>query len=654
MDNKKTSTPLNDALVIQAGKYDSLYEQIVKPDRALYLSAYFARWVKHLGPDLAWMYASFRQAAYMDGARNGDTTSRITVAEIAARAGISRRTYQTRAADPKTWEKLCGLVSRVEENPVWDISSGTPRQLPFRFVVAMTLPLTPVDTASLRHWLLNHLEQHGGAEGVLRAAAEAPLNELIPVRAEIAEGPVTVRALVHKLFGDQLEAKLLDALASAIQNHIMPSNKQIKITVFFLEHVLIHLGAGPGWAVTLLRDKCFDSESETRNRVVIRGGYAEIAAWLGLNRVKTMWEWLNMKKDAKYINPILNLYLREIADERDYDKRERTFKVLLEEIPFEMLEAFATGQGLVAELLAKGADFERVMSQEDFVARRFSLGLADFAPTDGAIFTPDLKEFATQLGGTCTHTLADFAPPFGATCTHALADPAPHLGANCAVKALKPLSPNSITPPTQPAVGDGEKTPQSELAATAPENKPVESEKPAQAGGRAGWIFSEIAQNNSINNKGAQVLRKYFADEKILSQKFLAWILYAYSPLGKGLTDTTGVSKAIKSLCNTQPEFAARKFEMLAKLGPQRLQELFDRDYAREDPGKSIEANIYAANFKKLDPARKSDLYFALFGQDNPEPAARPKKVEQPKTAYQIRLEEIKARKAALQQEGAA
>jgi len=611
-----TSPPqTNQLITLRTAEYDSLYENIVKPERALYLSGYYARWIRHIGPELAWMYVAFRQAAYMDGGRTGSSTSRITVAEIAARAGISRRAYQNRAANPSTWEELRGLVTRVDEEPQWTNTSGTPKQLPSQFVVAMTLPLTPTDSASLNNWLVNNIEHYGGAEGVLRAAVDVPLKELIPLHADTLGEPLTVRALLQNLFGDQLDAKLLDVLAAAIQNHIMPSNDQIKISVFFMEHILAHLGAGPGWVVTLMRDRCFDGESETRNRVVVKGGYAEIASWLGITRVKTVWEWQHQKKDGKYINPIFNLYLREKMDERNYDNGDRTFHVLLEEIPFEMLEAFVTGR----ELLVENKDF--------------NLGLS----ANGAIFSSALADFASQLGGFCTHVLADFAPHFGATCTHALAESAPHLGANCAVKALKPLTQTLKTPPTQPVEVE-EKTQPTESAAT-----------PARSDGRVGWLFSEIAQNNSLNPKGRTDLRKAFADEQVLAQNFLSWILYAFSPQGKGLTDTTGVSKAVKSLSSAPPELAPRNFVRLANLGPQKLQELFDKDYAREYLGRSSEAAIYKANFAKLDPERKSDLYFRLFGKDDSEPAAKPKRTESSKTFLELQKEKVRAERDAKQ-----
>jgi hypothetical protein len=48
----------------------------------------------------------------------------------------------------------------------------------------MTMPLTPVDTISLRLWIAAHIHEHGGAEGVLRAAATTALDELIRLQAQ--------------------------------------------------------------------------------------------------------------------------------------------------------------------------------------------------------------------------------------------------------------------------------------------------------------------------------------------------------------------------------------------------------------------------------------------------------------------------------------
>ena len=79
----------DDALEISAEAYDSAYEQVVRPDRAVYLPGYFRRWLRSIGPDLGWMYVSFRQAAYLAGARSGSKSSRFSGKQLAAMCGIT-------------------------------------------------------------------------------------------------------------------------------------------------------------------------------------------------------------------------------------------------------------------------------------------------------------------------------------------------------------------------------------------------------------------------------------------------------------------------------------------------------------------------------------------------------------------------------------
>lgn len=145
-----------------------------------------------------------------------------------------------------------------------------------------------------------------------------------------------------------------------------------------------------------------------------------------------------------------------------------------------------------------------------------------------------------------------------------------------------------------------------------------------ETGGREGWRFAQIAENNILNRKSIQALQTQFPDEQTLSQEFVALILYAFSDLGKGLNDSSGVSNAIRNLIAPEPKFAPQKFRRLAGLGAQRLRELIDRDYARADLGSSVEAQIYRSHFAHLSLERKNDLYYRLFGADAPELAAKP------------------------------
>lgn len=109
-------------------------------------------------------------------------------------------------------------------------------------------------------------------------------------------------------------------------------------------------------------------------------------------------------------------------------------------------------------------------------------------------------------------------------------------------------------------------------------------------------------------------------DEQERALRFVGWILHAHSPKGKTLKDETGVGLAISSI-GTRPSNA---FLRLAKLGPEKLRDLFDSDFARTLGEKTAEEMIYRANLKKLPLHRKQDLYYRLFAEDAPEPSAAP------------------------------
>ena len=73
-DERSTKTeiePEEKTVEVTLADYDSVYELVVRPNRAVYLKGYFRRWLKYLGPDLGWLYVAFRQSAYIAGARSG-------------------------------------------------------------------------------------------------------------------------------------------------------------------------------------------------------------------------------------------------------------------------------------------------------------------------------------------------------------------------------------------------------------------------------------------------------------------------------------------------------------------------------------------------------------------------------------------------------
>jgi hypothetical protein len=81
-------------------------------------------------------------------------------------------------------------------------------------------------------------------------------------------------------------------LADHLAVRLIPPGDALHVTHYFLLHHLPELGAAPAWFVTLMRDRCYVGRDTLRDNVWIRGGYAEIARMLGLQRPKTISEWL--------------------------------------------------------------------------------------------------------------------------------------------------------------------------------------------------------------------------------------------------------------------------------------------------------------------------------------------------------------------------
>jgi len=502
--------------------YDSAYEQIVQPDRAVYLPGYFRRWLRLLGPDLGWMYVSFRQAAYSVGARKGSKASRFSGKRLAALAGITERTYWNRMSNSSTWKKLKGLVNISDYGSEWNSASPTPKRLSRRYSVAMTLPLTHVDANSLRVWLSSHLEERGGPEKVLRAAAQTPLEQLIPLEAETAGEAMTVRRLVLDLFGGvDLSDELLDSLASAIQNHIMPQNDLIVVRLYFLEHILPHLGAGPGWMLTILRDLCYadPKTGERRNRVAVDGGYAEIAGWMGMSRPKTIWEWFNEKFSAsraepgRYKNPALRVYLCEVEKDEpalDFEEQPRVFDVLIEEIPYEFLEFGLPNPN--------GALFSIAMARfAEANGATFSIGMARLSYPDGALFSIAMTRFSESIDATFRVFKA--------------------------LKLLKPNPLNSLNTTTRENEGQG--------APGVVVNLP------------SGWVLDRLLQGRVVSQKILKAIRGGNG------QALVSWLLYALSPAGKGLDAPWNY--ALSRLAMDPQCGAGGKYDELAEVPPTAL-----------------------------------------------------------------------------------
>ena len=589
-----------DELLVEA-KYDLVYDEIVVPDHVTVVPGYFRKHLRVIGPDLGWLYLGFRQAAFNAGARSGSKRERFSGKTIAALSGIAERTFWNRIGKAETWEHLKGLVSTSAVTPEWDTSSPTPRRLPRKYVVSMTLPLTAGDAHSLRAWLTANLERLGGPEKVIEAAAEMPLDDLLPLNAHAQAGdsPESVTSILRSLFADMLPAERLEALSTHLHKHIMPDKDRLGVTHFFVEHILPHLGNGPGWTLTLLRDRCYVNREtgEIRNQVLVSGGYAEIASWLGLARPKTVWEWLYGKHSesrgrskpgekgeqrgpgrqaseiGKLTNPVLRVYLREttVGKASNFATSPRTFDVLLDEIPAEILEA----------------------ALDEMADQALTHALAGDSGLGAVCSIAD-----SDLGAVCRIGMARFADDNGAVCSIVMARFAHDLGAVCRVfKSLNLLNQSLISKDSPP-------TPQ--------------KTRRREVGNLAFWDFDLLMANNQVGAARQIKDRQKETGASIgdLSAGFVSWILYAYSPAGNRIDNP--VALAVKRLLENIHAGAGGDFDRLAHLKPYELRDLFDRDLAAGElyqiRSPTLEQTIFTANYRPLDLAVKRELYYRLFG----------------------------------------
>jgi hypothetical protein len=575
----------NEPLEVE-GVWESAYEQIVCPEKVIALNAYFIRHLGELGPELGWMYIGFRQAAYSAGGRSGERKARFTGKAIAALSGSTERTFWNRIARPETWEKLKGLVSLVDEKPLWDEKSPTPKRLPRKYTVAMTLPLTGADTSALTRWIAEHSEQYQGASGVLTAACETPVDELLARSSKNGKGsqPLTVHRLVRDLFSSKLPEKELEALAERLHLHIMPPGDLLVLPLFFVEHILPHLGTGPGWLLTILRDRCWvDPKSgRARSQVTVQGGYAEMAGWLGLSRAKTVWEWLR--------DPILKIYLHYNqsgqAEINQWDAA-RSFDVLLDEVPAEIIQACLRHQ---IRPEASGANFS--IGVAHFTSSNgvgSNTGVAPCASSSGANFSIGVADFSGSSGADFSIGVARFSVSDGALFSIAMARISHFSGAICRVfnllNSLKPAL--NIKTSTHPAKSD---------ISVAQKGVGVDV--------NSVWKLDSLLENNGVRTSSQSELKKRDAS----AQAFVSWLIYGATPAAARLTDPVG--NAIARLLDSPKTGAGGACNILAALPPQDFKSALEKDLN----GGLVSTSGYSLALRQASTDVKKELLQRLFG----------------------------------------
>lgn len=318
--------------------FESDYDAIARPDRIVAIPKYFLRHLPYLKPETAWLYVGFRQATYLAGYKKSDH-ARVSVGahQIVRFSGASRATFFRYIKSRATWERLTGLVRRINHDPekqFWQrADDGKPHRLPNSYRVAVSLPLTGSDAFALRNWLQERTSENKDALEILRQATQTPVRELLATP-DCAGGnlastrPQRVRDVVSDLFINsdtvpELVNQLMN-LADQLRDHIMLPHRVALISHYFLEHWVARLGAGPAWLVVMMRQRAYqnDETGEIRDRVFIPGGYSEMASWLGLQRSKTIWEWMQKPDVRQFIYP---------DDQESGHQKDQIFRIALRE-----------------------------------------------------------------------------------------------------------------------------------------------------------------------------------------------------------------------------------------------------------------------------------------------------------------------------------
>ncbi len=281
------------------------YDEIVAPSKVVAIPGYFSRLIPEIGVRNAWLYVGWRQAFWgaSRGNKNSTYTQRVALKHVIRFSGLSRRTFFRAIEDEASWKALLGLVDREDTSPCWAQGNDhRSHRLPNRYTVHMTLRLSRVDSAAIFEWLNERVQTGLSPLEALKLALQIKdlVGELLPPIGFIASGnppPAyfqTAMDIAEALHGS-LTPELQEA-AEALHRKIITGFGTILLTHYFLEKVIPRSGLTPAqaWLVALLRDRCYlnPQTGEMRDEVLIRGGYAELASWLGLSRPKTVWEWI--------------------------------------------------------------------------------------------------------------------------------------------------------------------------------------------------------------------------------------------------------------------------------------------------------------------------------------------------------------------------
>ncbi len=575
LEDEDTVLDKRPAVLSLQAEYQSIYDEIVQPDQVIVFPGYFIRYIPLLGVELSWLYIGFRQAAYEAGAaRQPDKKFGAPSKKVARYSGMSLRTFWRWVAKPETWKRLRWLVKQVDAEPRWNRGKdGRPHQSSRYYQVAMTLSLTPFDERSLRAWLYRQLAQEKTPVAVIQAALETPVDELIPWPEKViteqgtTDEPHSVQDVLQAVCGSIPESQRtqFQELADRLAQHLMPSKDLVFLTHYFVSHWLPRLGPGPGWFVSLMRDRGYVNQrtGEMRDEILLSEGYIEVARWLGLKRVKTVWEWLRTGE--------ITTFVRETGREMGaWEDAPRRFKVCLGE---PMTESDQTRANVSLSALGIGAgDMHSTQNGNDLIGANDTHSSDANPNSTGASVTHKGYPSAYLIGAIDTH---NGAPDIqvGASDIQVGAGDTHRDGANDTLDWREWHSLNTLAlgsnhnknTPTTTDESDGSHT----------ENP---SDRPEKGVVGIEWNLSDLIVRNRVSAKNQELL----LENGLTAQAFVAWLLYAASQGGNGIRDP--IAHAVSRLIPDPTRGAGGAYDQLAGLSASELADLLTKELNGQSP----------------------------------------------------------------------
>jgi len=315
-----------------------LYNRVVNPHLVVVVPGYFARWVRLLGPDLAWMYIAFRQAAYRRGVKGGGEVVRVSLGEIASMCGVSKmHTISNRMRDGNVLARLAGFVEpvRADQKAWWQKGDDArPHRAANAYWVSYDIPLVPSDGERLREILIGIRDASRDIGDVVSRIQDIDLDYVF---GDIRDGDYrkTPRQILEEVFAD-MSRDVIEFVGAILASKLEAKDYPLFFTHFFLQNVLPHLGAPQAWVYVFLRRLIWQQKVMVAE-CTVSGGYAEMAKWVGVKTTRWIYDWFFAPEE------LLRCYVNVKKSRVDYasgwEKASRTFSVMNLEVPPEIIRA---------------------------------------------------------------------------------------------------------------------------------------------------------------------------------------------------------------------------------------------------------------------------------------------------------------------------